>query len=233
MLSKALPHAYSHIARSEMHAFVPAEAMRILDVGCNTGAFGEALKAQRTIEVWGVEPNVEAAQKAASLLDRVIAEPFTDRAPIPEYYFDTVVFNDVLEHLVDPWQSLRLAAGKLRAHGCVVASLPNVRNVENLLHILLDRDFRYEAAGIRDRTHLRFFTKISMIRLFEESGFRVTQIQGINTHWWSPSLVRRAAYRLLKRQLEDTKYAQFAIVAQPRQKLPASPGTGLDRKLPL
>src|ERR1043165_1664643 len=49
---------YPHIARREMMAFLPPGCLRVLDVGCNTGAFGEAVKTARPgTEVWGVEPD--------------------------------------------------------------------------------------------------------------------------------------------------------------------------------
>jgi 2-polyprenyl-3-methyl-5-hydroxy-6-metoxy-1,4-benzoquinol methylase len=206
---------YGHISRKEIHPFIPMSAERVLDVGCNTGAFGEGLKAQRGIEVWGVEPNGVAATQAAKTLDYVVHDIFSETAAIPNTFFDVVVFNDVLEHLVDPWDALRLAQRKLRPGGCVVASLPNMLNRENLIHMLIERDFKYEDIGIRDRTHLRFFTQKSMRRLFEESGYCVHKIAGINERWWSESLVNRLAYRVFSKQLEETKYVQYAVMATP------------------
>jgi 2-polyprenyl-3-methyl-5-hydroxy-6-metoxy-1,4-benzoquinol methylase len=126
-----------------------------------------------------------------------------------------VVFNDVLEHIVDPWASLRLARRHVAPGGVVVASIPNLLHQHNLQHLLLERDFKYEDNGIRDRTHLRFFTRRSMLRMFEESGWRVARIAGINASWWSNSLLLRLAYRILDRQLEETKYIQFAVVTEP------------------
>ncbi|OOG51171.1 class I SAM-dependent methyltransferase [Polaromonas sp. C04] len=206
---------YPHNFRSEMHPFIPMAAERVLDIGCNTGAFGEGLKTRGKVEVWGVEPNEDAATKAAIVLDHVITDTFSATTAVPDDYFDVIVFNDVLEHLVDPWEALRTARPKLRTGGCVVASIPNLLHQENLLHLLRDRDFRYEDRGIRDRTHLRFFTRKSLHRLFEDSGFSVQNIVGINENWWSPSLVRRLTYILFDRQLKDTKYIQFAVVALP------------------
>lgn len=210
---------YPHHARLNMHQYVPLEAKRIVDIGCNTGAFGEKLKAVRAIEVWGVEPDPVAAEEASLLLDKVIVAPFNQDVPLPDAWFDVVVFNDVLEHLVDPWEALRIAARKLRSNGCVLASIPNLRHIDNLVHILRDGDFRYEPLGIRDRTHLRFFTWKSIIRLFEESGYTVERIEGINECWWPASLYRRLAYRILKRHMDDTKYLQFVVVATPNESI--------------
>jgi len=209
--------SYGHSERREMMQFVPVGARRVLEVGCNTGRFGAALRAERGGEVWGVEPNARAATQAAALLTRVIEAPFDDGVDVPDRYFDVVVFNDVLEHLVDPWGALRLAGRKLKQGGVVVASIPNLRHVDNLLHILLEQDFRYESCGVRDKTHLRFFTCRSVARLFEESGFEVKLVKGIHASWWSPSLARRLAYRLFRARLEDTKYQQYAVVASMRR----------------
>ncbi len=197
-----------------MLGFVPPAVERVLDVGCNVGSFGHALKAVRSVEVWGIEPSAPAAASAALVLDRVLCTMFAEQAELPDAYFDAIVFNDVLEHMAEPWDALRLAATKLRMGGCV-ASIPNLRQIDNLIHILMDRDFRYERLGIRDHTHLRFFTRISATRMFVESGYEILHVQGINEDWWTPSLLRRLAFRALERWLEDTKYTQFAIVARP------------------
>jgi len=135
---------------------------------------GAALKNAREIEVWGVEPNVDAAEQASKLLAHVLSDMFTHATALPDNYFDVVTFNDVLEHLTDPWEALQIAVRKLRMGGCVIASLPNMLHQGNLLHMLRYKDFRYEPTGIRDKTHLRFFTRLSSIKLFEESGFIVS-----------------------------------------------------------
>lgn len=217
-------NVYLHNPRAEMQQFLARSAARILDVGCNTGAFGEALKTTREVEVWGVEPMADAAERAQDVLDKVINARFDADAPIPDAYFDAVVFNDVLEHLVDPWGALELARTKLRPGGQVIASLPNLLHQSNLLHLLADRNFEYEERGIRDRTHLRFFTRKSAVHMFEEAGYEVVTTKGINESWWTPSLTRRTFFMLFDRWLNETKYVQNAFVACPSLKTAASCG---------
>lgn len=199
-----------------MSRYIPESAERLLDVGCNEGGFGSALKESRAIEIWGIEPNPVSAHDAAKVLDHVIVSHFNSDINVPEGYFDVVCFNDVLEHFADPWAALLLAKTKLRSGGVLVASVPNMLNRWNLQHMLVDRDFRYERDGIRDRTHLRFFTQKSIGRLLEESGFRVLIVEGINEDWYSQSLLVRILYRLFRTQLNETKYRQIAIVAIPQ-----------------
>jgi SAM-dependent methyltransferase len=198
-----------------MIRFVPKNANTVLDVGCNTGAFGDLLKQTRPCEVWGVEPNPVAAEKARPLLDHVVNAFFDAKTELPDSYFDAIVMNDVLEHMPDPWASLKVAKNKLAPGGHIVLSLPNFRHIDNLLHILIDQDFLYEGNGIRDNTHLRFFTRKSALRLLEECGFIVESIDGLREQWWSNSILRRLAYHFFSKNLEDTKYIQYAIVARP------------------
>ena len=96
-----------------------------------------------------------------------------------------------------------------------LASLPNLLHLDTIWPLLHDRDFRYERCGVRDRTHLRFFTRTSAMRMFDECGYEVLSVQGINEQWYTPSIKRRLAFRLFGRQLEETKYVQFAFVARP------------------
>ncbi len=205
---------YTDTPRSEMLAFIPASVHRLLDIGCHTGQFGHAVKQKYGAEVWGVEPDAETARIASNYLDEVFHGYFSEDLALPEKYFDVISFNDVLEHIPDPWAALRLAAGKLKPGGRIVISIPNLRHIDNLLHILVDKDFNYEAIGIRDRTHLRFFTKKSAPKLLAGTGLKLVELKGINEEWWTESIVRRIAFRLFPKYLEDTKYVQYAMVAE-------------------
>ena len=94
--------AYFSVVRAEMLEFVPPNATAILDVGCADGTFGSLLKKQRHVEVWGIEPNQFAANSAAQKLDRVMCDAFERSLALPAAKFDCIIFNDLLEHLVDP-----------------------------------------------------------------------------------------------------------------------------------
>jgi hypothetical protein len=57
-------------------------------------------------------------------------------------------------------------------NGVVVACIPNAQHW-SLQAKLSIGDFRYEASGLLDKTHLRWFTRQTMIELFEQAGFRI------------------------------------------------------------
>jgi SAM-dependent methyltransferase len=205
---------YFENARDEMLRFVPVRTRRLLDVGCGAGRFGALLKSARPgLEVWGVEPVPAAAQNAATRLDRVLPVPFDAQAALPAGYFDAVVFNDSLEHFPDPLPPLERCKALLAPGGVVVCSIPNVRHIRNLKHLLVERDWRYEEWGVRDRTHLRFFTQRSIVRTMEEAGVDVVSLDGINSirmNWY-----RGVVFALLRPWLADTPFQQFAVVASP------------------
>lgn len=206
---------YADSPRDEMLKYIPSTALRVLDVGCHTGAFGKSLKVKGIAEVWGIEPNDETRHIASEYLDKVLDGFFCERFELEDWYFDVIVFNDVLEHMPDPWSALKLARKKLNPKGRIVISLPNIRFIDNIMHMLRERDFKYEPNGIRDITHLRFFTKKSIPRLFEKSDLEIVSLEGINEGWWSPSIFRRVAFKLFSEYLDDTKYLQFAVVVRP------------------
>lgn len=169
---------YEDSGRTEVVEWVPAGVTSILDVGCFRGGFGATIKVLRPeVEVWGIEPDPAAAATAAGRLDRVVVGNFP--ADVPAHQFDCIVFNDVLEHMVDPWAALRACHSMLESGATVVASVPNVRHLTVVLPLLLRGQWNYKDSGILDRTHLRFFTRKSMVELFSDAGLHVEEVRPI------------------------------------------------------
>ena len=214
---------YFEYARPEMLPFVPPDCKRVLDVGCGQGNLGELLKKNRQVEVWGIEPVTTAVAKAATKLDHVIEGIFAPEADLPRESFDAVFFNDVLEHLMDPAAALRLAADLLKPGGVVIASIPNMREFLVLYDLVVRKEWRYCERGILDRTHLRFFTKKSILALFADGEFKVERIEGINPYM-SATARRWLVFKILNpltfNAIEDMKYLQFAVVARSLKKSP-------------
>ena len=120
-------YPYGHCPRPEMLKFIPKQAMRILEVGCGDGAFCQTMKNQNfEREIWGLELNGDVAEKAKNLCDKVLVGDFNDLYhDLPENYFDCIVFNDVLEHLLEPWNVIKDCKSLLSETGILVSSLPN------------------------------------------------------------------------------------------------------------
>lgn len=222
------PNSYFEQQRSEMLRYLPAHCQKVLDVGCGNGNFGETLKRSRKIEVWGIEPVASAAAEAATKLDHAIEGIFAPETALPPGSFDAIFFNDVLEHLMDPAAALRLASTLLKPNGVVIASIPNIRHFPALWEIVVRGEWRYRDSGIFDRTHLRFFTRKSIAKLFVEAGFSVEKLEGINSYWWwigdGSGPPRWIFFKIINaltfKAIEDMKHLQFAVVARVAKKTP-------------
>lgn len=200
--------------RPEVLALIDQKITNVLDVGCGAGHFSVSVKAKTGAEVWGIEPNKIAAASAANLIDKVLLGTYEDvESQLPENYFDSIFFNDVLEHMTDPYSVLSKVHRVVKTHGRIYASIPNVLFIDSIKEVLTTKDWRYTDAGTLDTTHLRFFTKKSTIRMFEEAGWRVDKIVPLNAvSSWKWSLLNF----LCLGYFSDFFPMQFGVVASKR-----------------
>ncbi|HZJ72531.1 MAG TPA: class I SAM-dependent methyltransferase [Planctomycetota bacterium] len=214
MARALMDDGYYERERREVLAFVPPGVRRALDVGAATGAFGRALKEHSGCEVWGIEAHAPAAEQAARALDRVLAARVEAAlGELPAQGFDLIVFNDSLEHLVEPEAVLAAMLPKLAPGGAFLCSIPNVRYYKNLRGLLLRADWEYVDSGVLDRTHLRFFTHKSIRRMFETLGCEVVRLEGIHGR---DRLGLKLLSALTLGGAWDLRFKQLACLARPR-----------------
>lgn len=213
-MNNAKPAGYYSSEREEMLRFIPNDVHFVLEVGCGGGIFGSAVKRMSGAEVWGIEIDDEAASAAKAKLDKVIIGDVSEIIPnMPDKKFDCIVFNDVLEHLIDPFAALTAIKSKLTLKGVAICSIPNIRYFPVLCRLLINKQWKYEDEGVLDRTHLRFFTKKSIIDTFTGLNYEILQLEGINgINSWKFDLLNA----LLLGNISDTRYMQFACVVRPK-----------------
>ena len=144
----------------------------LLDVGCAGGEISE-YASQIGHNVVAVDLNQPQKQ-----LNRAIFIQHDLDKGLPstiEGKFDLVICADVLEHLRTPEKLLYELQERLSTSGKIVASIPNFGNWYPRIRVLLGK-FDYDARGILDQSHLRFFTKKSFIRIANIAGYDVTKI---------------------------------------------------------
>lgn len=181
MTSEAAPLAYSDIHNGDLLKLLPGDARSLVEVGCFTGALGQAYKRLNPHGVYvGLEQDPAAANIAATRLDRVYVGNAEDpqlAAEIPPESVDCLIYGDVLEHFIDPWQTLARHARWLAPGGQVIACVPNIQYWTAIADLLSGR-WNYADHGLLDRGHLRFFTRESIERLFEQAGLEIDEIRG-------------------------------------------------------
>lgn len=81
--------------------------------------------------------------------------------------------GDVLEHLINPVATLNKILPVLKPGGKIFITVPNVRNWKVVKGLVFSDSWDYTDWGILDYTHMRFFTKASIVRMLEKNGFNV------------------------------------------------------------
>jgi 2-polyprenyl-3-methyl-5-hydroxy-6-metoxy-1,4-benzoquinol methylase len=127
---------------------------------------------------------------------------------LPENYFDCLICNDILEHLPSPEHFLKEVRRILTKNATITTSVPNVRFWGHFVHYFVYKDWKYADFGILDHTHLKFFTKKSLVRLLQDSNIEVEIIKGItpvNTILYNLSNILSLGF------ISDMRYLEFAV----------------------
>ena len=219
---------YHQNPRVEIASFLNDAPGVVLDIGCGGGATGKLIKEKFPgTRVIGIELNPNAAAYARGFLDDVICASIEDvdlARHVGDVTIGTVLLLDVLEHLYDPWRALVHIRSWLAPATRVLASVPNIRNLANLDELAAGR-WEYGPHGVLDVTHIRFFTRDTLRRLFEETGYAVTRLEPLTQPAWIDRFViARRPGRLVthnlsiafrnREDLEDLYALQYVIDAR-------------------
>jgi len=148
---------------------------RVLDVGCSAGYLSERMAAAGS-EVIGLDLDPEAVKVAERFCSEVhVGDLERMDLPFEPGSFDAVVCGDIIEHLRDPDALLRRLRPLAKPGGLLALSTPNVANWTVRLKLAAGR-FDYAERGIMDRTHMRFFTRRTLVECVEGAGWRIERL---------------------------------------------------------
>ena len=152
--------------------------LNILEVGCACGGtLLEINNINKTANIYGIEINSNSAKLAKNFANVSSANIEDSNLPYKQGFFDYIIFGDVLEHLYNPQKVLENIKPYLKEDGKIIASIPNIQHW-SIIEELLKGNWSYTDAGILDKTHLRFFTRNEITKLFNNSGYEVKQFVG-------------------------------------------------------
>ncbi|MFV0463473.1 MAG: class I SAM-dependent methyltransferase [Nostocoides sp.] len=201
--------------RGDVRPFIDASARSVLDVGCGRGGFGRTLREVLgpSAHIVGVEAVMVQAERAreSGAFSEVRTGYFPEALGESDERFDQVFFNDVLEHIYDPWALLREIPRHLAPNGQVVAVIPNIQYWPVIWELVKGR-WDYADAGTLDRTHVRFFTRATMIEAFVDAGFEVLRCEPANRYFGGQ--FSKYPLRALKPVLGNWQWLHFVVVAR-------------------
>lgn len=157
---------------------IPKHASKLIEIGCSSGALArEFKKINHDCHYFGIDIESTYTSLANRYCDQTATlniENSTGQFYIDNKDCDCWIFGDTLEHFQNPWKILREIRNVIPSNGCVVACIPNAQHWSIQVK-LSTGDFQYQDCGLLDRTHLRWFTRQTIIELFSETGFHISE----------------------------------------------------------
>lgn len=151
------------------------DCFSVLEIGCGCGTTLSHIKWKYpNARVCGVELSKQAAALGKQMADIIVGDIEALELPYGEQTFDYIICGDVLEHLRDPEKVVSRLKKYLSASGKLIACIPNLANI-TVITPLLHGSFEYKDAGLLDRTHIHFFTKKSIEKMFLNAGYKITE----------------------------------------------------------
>ena len=179
----------------------------IIDIGCNDGKFLLELKHQGFTKLHGVEPTKNTVKHARDAGLKITNDYFDinlAKALVKEHgRFNLVISRQVLEHIKDVKGFLESARTLLGDEGFLIIEVPDSES-----------NFKFSDYGVWEE-HVNVFTKASLARIFEESGWEIKNwYRSIFSGWTqtfivTPSLVRSESENKLGRATVSLEVLEF------------------------
>ncbi len=140
--------------------------MKLLDIGCGTMAITMKY-ADRSVELWGIEPDEEAGKIGSERSNKFYINTFENvQDDLPNNYFDAIFAFHVIEHILDPINFIKEVNKKLKLGGLLVIATPD-------FDCAMARKYKENFRLLHDPTHISLFTNDSLTSLIMDNGFRL------------------------------------------------------------
>lgn len=198
----------------------------VLEFGPATGYMTRYMKEELGCRVWCIEIDPQFAEKASIYCEKMFVLDIDRMEWVKQLkgkFFDHIIFADVLEHLQNPWQVLNNSKVFLKKNGTVLTSIPNIAHNAVVMELLQGK-FNYRDEGLLDGTHLRFFTKDSIISLLKQAGLQpiqwmTTMLQPEFTEFRQSYDSFSETFREYLRAREDADVYQYVSVSKRKEEI--------------
>jgi 2-polyprenyl-3-methyl-5-hydroxy-6-metoxy-1,4-benzoquinol methylase len=170
----------------------PPGEIRLLDVGCSSGAFLNTA-IQLGFRAEGVEPAPEAAATAqAAGLN--VRQGLLQEAGYAEGQFDAITLFEVIEHLQQPLELLQECRRILRPGGILLIGTGNAASWS-----MAAMGARWEYLHIaKHGGHVSFFSPESLASLGQRAGFEVAAVHTRGVRFYEKEDCANLGYRIAK-----------------------------------
>ncbi len=195
----------------------------ILEIGSSPGYMTRAF-----LDNGCVVDVVESDQKAVLKLPKQVRVILNVSIEDDEIFkslgkYDFIIMADVLEHLVNPEQTLKKLQKISSPETELIISLPNIACWAMRKQLFFKGDFEYQESGLLDKTHLHFYTVNTLPEMISRQGWKVERMIGTITRLPFEGLVstipvlgwifKKLLYRKLVDRYKNLAYYHFLVIA--------------------
>ena len=157
-----------------------------LEIGCGPGLMLDALS-RKGWRVKGLERTEIMATHARDKLGLDVTSEDLSSLPA-EHGYDLIIIFNVLEHLSDPYTTLKLCTEHLSPNGKIVISVPNFRSLQARL-------FGRYWLHLDPPRHLFHFTPESMAEILSRAGLKIQSTSYVSfehdPYGWTESIINK------------------------------------------
>lgn len=180
------------------------EAGLLLEVGCATGLFMDAMRATGKWQVEGVDVSEPAVRQAREQFGLEVYHGTLDDAHLPASSYDAVAMWDALEHVPNPKETVREVRRLLKPDGVFVLRIPVLDGWDRKL-------FGPLWAGWDAPRHLTAFSRQTLHLLLSQADLRVLRTAttagsyhafALGLRFWAQARLSTAGQERVRRILE-------------------------------
>ncbi len=147
---------------SHLNKNVKEKDIKVLDLGCDNGFFGERIK-----EKFGWETYFTDSIKQN--INNFVCSDFNKKINFKSNFFNIVFSFDVFEHLENPYNATREVNRILKKRGYFYLKIPYAFNIwERLYFLSFTNSPRWRRVN---DTHITFYTRNTLFKMLESNGF--------------------------------------------------------------
>lgn len=183
-----------------------AQGPKILDSGCGDGSITADLA--KRFKATGVDISEENLKKARTRGFRTVKQDLGKKMPVKDNSFDTVISNQVIEHVYDTDFYLADIYRILKPGGILLITTPNAASLTDRLRVLIGKlpiaaevSTRYRLGDKNPPAgHIRLYTFEQLRHQLKRTGFKVVEERTTNfpfpIYLGLPGILKRLAIKL-------------------------------------
>lgn len=181
----------------------------ILDAGCGDGGLAKEIEERfSNLKIYGIDISRKGCRLAKRYCQETKVADLNKEIPYPDNYFDFIVSQEVLEHIIDTDRYFEEFYRVVKKGGRVVITTPNLLAWYQRLLCVLGIIPTFYELSTKDRSiglgilkkilhnaqpvgHIRVFTKLALKDMANLYGFKVLAIKGATIKYEFPPIVQQ------------------------------------------